>query len=62
MKLLFVLFAVTLHGADTEGADIITKFFSGYDRAVRPGSEKGKETTVKADLYVESFGNIYRGS
>ncbi|XP_074610650.1 gamma-aminobutyric acid receptor subunit alpha-6-like [Acropora palmata] len=58
MKLLFVLFAVTVRGADTEGADIITKLFSGYDRAVRPGSEKGKETTVKADLYVESFGNI----
>ena len=27
--------------ADTESADIITKFFSGYDRAVRPGSGKG---------------------
>jgi len=27
--------------ADTEGADIITKLFSGYDRAVRPGSGNG---------------------
>ena len=34
--------------ADTEGADIITKFFSGYDRAVRPGSGKGIVSTPAA--------------
>ncbi|KAJ7388283.1 hypothetical protein OS493_038812, partial [Desmophyllum pertusum] len=38
--------------------DVITKFFSDYDKAVRPDFDKGNPTTVTADIYVESFGNI----
>ncbi|KAJ7336016.1 Gamma-aminobutyric acid receptor subunit alpha-4 [Desmophyllum pertusum] len=38
--------------------DVISTFFAGYDKAVRPDFDKGKPTTIMADLYVESFGNI----
>ncbi|XP_020607577.1 gamma-aminobutyric acid receptor subunit alpha-6-like isoform X1 [Orbicella faveolata] len=39
-------------------ADVIKKFFAGYDKAVRPDFDEGQATTIFADLYVESFGNI----
>ncbi|KAL9959479.1 hypothetical protein ACROYT_G032805 [Oculina patagonica] len=38
--------------------DVITKFFAGYDRVVRPDFDEGKATAIMADIYVESFGNI----
>jgi len=38
--------------------DVISKFFSGYDKALRPGFEMRKPTTILAEIYVESFGNI----
>jgi len=38
--------------------DVITKFFTDYDKAVRPDFDQGKPTIIMADIYVESFGNI----
>lgn len=38
--------------------DVISNFFSGYDKAIRPGFGEQKPTIVHCHLYVESFGNI----
>lgn len=58
MKFLLLLIIAISKRVDSEGDDLITKFFSGYDKALRPYFESGNATTVMADLYVESFGNI----
>ncbi|KAJ7336017.1 Gamma-aminobutyric acid receptor subunit alpha-4 [Desmophyllum pertusum] len=40
------------------GSNLLTKFFAGYDKAVRPDFDKGKPLTIVVDMYVEAFGNI----
>lgn len=39
-------------------SNLLTKFFTGYDKAIRPNFDEGKPLTVSVDLYVEAFGNI----
>jgi len=56
-SLLVVLF-LTYPGLISGEDDVITMFFKGYDKAVRPDFEKGKPTIIRSSLYVESFGNI----
>jgi len=40
------------------GGDVITKFFTDYDKAIRPDFDQGKPVTILAEIYVESFGNV----
>ncbi|PFX21850.1 Gamma-aminobutyric acid receptor subunit beta-1 [Stylophora pistillata] len=39
-------------------SNLLTKFFTGYDKAIRPNFDEGKPLTVSVDLYVDAFGNI----
>ncbi|KAL9959474.1 hypothetical protein ACROYT_G032800 [Oculina patagonica] len=38
--------------------DVISKLFSGYDKAIGPDFGKGKPITIFASIFIESFGNI----
>ncbi|XP_073229298.1 glycine receptor subunit alpha-2-like [Porites lutea] len=54
----FIVIVLVLPGLISGNSDVITAFFEGYDKAVRPGFENGTPVTIRSSIYVESFGNI----
>ncbi|KAM7431903.1 hypothetical protein ABFA07_017593 [Porites harrisoni] len=53
-----IVIVLALSGLISGNNDVITAFFEGYDKAVRPGFENGTPVTIRSSIYVESFGNI----